>query len=232
MSFKNPKIQQFFYMECYSPTFISTFHSETPIASFPVPEMNDQEKTDIVKQWGVWCFSRIELDQLSESLILEQDECSIHFAIRTLGSILSSKWFTNHNIRLDGRKSKSLTPHRYFDVLLNIADLPVSFSQYSRCLAILTIAKMSRSESILNDVNCQRTILKLGNSFADRKADDKSPLKTAYLTALSRMAEDQQLQNVLSRSINRMLADFERKSEQFNNLFVMPACILNSRMNL
>lgn len=139
--------------------------------------------------------------------LLSLENVFIH-SINSIGRILSSSYIIKHDIQLNASKQFGLKHFGFVQyissILVNIIDLPILFPKEARLTAIRQTGKIISRVGWLKDQKYQRIVYSTARNFQARipaLSKLSSDFECSYLFALSHMAIDPQLQEILLKVI-------------------------------
>ncbi|OHT05026.1 hypothetical protein TRFO_27340 [Tritrichomonas foetus] len=155
---------------------------------------------------------KIEVDPLSKVSYFNQ-------AIDSIGLIISSDFVVKKEIEFNTSKTfnlKHLGAIQYTtSILQNIFDLPILYSKCTRIAAIRQIGKIFRRIGSLKNQKYVRCLLSTSRFLQTRlfaSLELPTDITCAYLFAIGRMAVDSVLQDILIKTVETFITNFNKYS--------------------
>lgn len=131
-------------------------------------------------------------------------------AVVCLGKILTSQVVISGNLGFTLFDHADSTYYQFLEFLYNISELPALYPLSIRCHAIRTIGNIVHNVGLVPNNQYQKLIYKLASIFASRcNGHVNCRMHCSILFALSRMAIDPHIQEVLCHTIDSLLPSFE-----------------------
>jgi len=151
--------------------------------------------------------------QFISSNIEEMEEFAVN-SIQMLGFIFSNRISINNNLKFRALTNDSCNYMKYFNVLLNVFQMPCIYPLSERCAAIQTLSKMIKRIGWIEDINYRQYVSGVFDIYLYYMDSTIAKVKALFISSIYKIAMDSRMKISLVNVLQSLLSRFEEEPPQ------------------